>query len=71
MRKLIILLFCSMVAWNVNAQFLQSPTKNVGKHHYEKVEAMATKTNPIYRMSGYQTDLMTSFAIFIMTMTTN
>lgn len=64
MRKLIILLFCSMVAWNVNAQFLQSPTKNVGKHHYEKVEAMATKTNPIYRMSGYQTDLNDEFCFY-------
>lgn len=64
MRKLVILLFCSMVARNVNAQFLQSPTKNVGKHHYEKVEAMATKTNPIYRMSGYQTDLNDEFCFY-------
>ena len=57
MKKTVIFLFCSMFALCANAQFLQSQTKNVGKHHYDKVEAMASKSNPVYRMSGYQTDL--------------
>lgn len=64
MKKIVILLFCSMFALYANAQFLQNQTKNVGKHHYDKVEAMASKTSPVYRMSGYQTDLDDEFCHF-------